>query len=839
MANKTCVVTSPDSKIGEDEFSGNNIPSSINITRWFDNDFSELSQAPINVGEYYVEISVDTYNGYSECSAIEPYIITQKIVTVLWEVTSFEFNGNKQYPCPTINFYDGANVGYTLNSDGYITVGEYSIEILSLADSNYALPSNVSTVYEIYRKKIDIPNADNKTFTYNGSSQKYALLEWSGVYSISNNIQSEAGTHVVTVSIVNSNYKWSDDSITDKTYNFVINKKIVSNAPINSTEFRYNGLEQQYYTDFDDTNLLYTVSSNERTEPGTQNVVISLKDPSNYIWSKGSSSDIIYEFKILPKLVERPGEDLTNFVYDGSEKTYSYVENIDANLYEVVGLSNKQVDAGLYKVIVALKDKVKYVWSDTETNADKEYDFFIEKADYVDFPTSVKLLSNAFVENGDTKYSIFISNEADLPDDIIQVSYQNNEKCRPGIYSVTVNFVTSKSNYKNPVSMSATMTIKWAEEELDLDDDLTPEGKFVVSAEEGVYPTYHLNIEKDVDEKEIKESLKNSNAFDESQYTVYKIYDVKLINNFNQNIDFDGNVNVRTSIPSNIADKKFMIFNVNNGEVTKIDFNIIDGELVFSVDDLSQIVFVANYTSLTNWMIALSALMIVFVLVMVCLANSLKKYIKICNKTKKFFAIVPVLYAPLHLESTLILAIITAVLFLINIFLLIILLSVKARKNDKKAKIVQNLSNERVIKDSFELSKVTDKNKAISKKTIVEFLEKNYKENEIEINHRDNFVKNSAILLADTHYVLKKEKGKLKRICFVYVYEREDNSILLLLKLDKKFAIKLGSKHSSIAKSNYPKSNRNETWYSLPIDDSYSTQEVFSILSNLIKGFNS
>ena len=71
--------------------------------------------------------------------------------------------------------------------------------------------------------------------------------------------------------------------------------------------------------------------------------------------------------------LEKPAADETEFVYNGSEQTYTIAEN---DYYTVSG--NKQTNAGSYTVTVALKDKDNVSWTG-DTTDDATYKFDIAK----------------------------------------------------------------------------------------------------------------------------------------------------------------------------------------------------------------------------------------------------------------------------------------------------------------------------------------------------------------------------------------------------------------------------------------------------------------------------
>ena len=72
---------------------------------------------------------------------------------------------------------------------------------------------------------VDVPEADDSTFTYDGREQTYQIAE-SDYYTVSDNAaQTNAGEYTVTVSLNDKdNTIWSDGTTNDKEYSFVIGK---------------------------------------------------------------------------------------------------------------------------------------------------------------------------------------------------------------------------------------------------------------------------------------------------------------------------------------------------------------------------------------------------------------------------------------------------------------------------------------------------------------------------------------------------------------------------------------------------------------------------------------
>ena len=114
----------------------------------------------------------------------------------------------------------------------------------------------------------------------------------------------------------------------------------------------------------------------------------------------------------------------------------------------------------------------------------------------------------------------------------------------------------------------------------------------------------------------------------------------------------------------------------------------------------------------------------------------------------------------------------------------------------------------------------------IGKKFCADYLEEKYKQN-AETNRRENFT-STGLPLADTHYAVNDKKKK----CFVYVYDLEETS-MLLINSDDELATELNHKHGNVHKSAFPKSK--DQWYSVALDDTYTDEEVKDILDRCYK----
>ena len=171
-------------------------------------------------------------------------------------------------------------------------------------------------------------------------------------------------------------------------------------------------------------------------------------------------------------IVEKPTEDKTSFVYDGTEKIYKIEES---DLYTVTG--NKQTNAGTYTVTVKLKDE-EHVWSD-KSSEDITFSFTIDKASVL-VPT-VDTSLYEFDYDGTAKgYTIATSDKYTIT---------GNSNIVPGDYTAVV-ALNDKNNYKwsngNSNDLSYDYTIKGIE--------LTNENLVVTGIENQTYTGSELTL---------------------------------------------------------------------------------------------------------------------------------------------------------------------------------------------------------------------------------------------------------------------------------------------------------------------------------------------------------
>ena len=133
-----------------------------------------------------------------------------------------------------------------------------------------------------------------------------------GSSDFSTTVPTNAGSYTVKVQYA------TDTEIHTGTANFTISKREIAVPTEDPRQFEYTGQEQTYVlSNFADA-AYYTVSDTmKRTEAGSQNVTVQLKDKNNTVWKGGTDADKTYVFTIAPK----PLSKVT--IGDFPDKTYT------------------------------------------------------------------------------------------------------------------------------------------------------------------------------------------------------------------------------------------------------------------------------------------------------------------------------------------------------------------------------------------------------------------------------------------------------------------------------------------------------------------------------------
>lgn len=200
-------------------------------------------------GSYTAEVTALDNNNYTLTNGTgltHSWSIGKAVISFSVSGNSHTYDGKPK--TATVTQDDGQTQipagGYEVKYGGEASqpaAGTYNITV-TITNANFCFAGGETEMVvgqlTIGEQAVDIPTADDTEFVYNGAEQTYAIAE-NVLYTVSGNVQKDAGTYTVTVSLNdNDNYVWSDDTTDDRTYTFIISPKTVTATWV--------GLEQVY-----------------------------------------------------------------------------------------------------------------------------------------------------------------------------------------------------------------------------------------------------------------------------------------------------------------------------------------------------------------------------------------------------------------------------------------------------------------------------------------------------------------------------------------------------------------------------------------------------------------
>lgn len=286
-------------------------------------------------------------------------------VTIAWDAATVSANSNT----------------LTLKTNENTPSGTYGFKVVVQDGQEFSDEGTIT----INKKQVGVPGANTTTFTFSGNAQTYAPVggeaNW---FTLSNNVQTNAGTYTVTVALKDKvNTVWADSqNTTDKTFTFTINKREIQ-APTAGTGATYDQKAHTFVLGNTVDSVWYTVSDNTtQTKAGTYVVTITLKDKVNTVWDNGTTgitentTDVKYDFVIKPAVVEIRFKDFLILndsalpqdfefellkVLEGDEVTFAKKSTPEITILDTAGAAikdaNGNVITGLQNIWNAIKTK--------------------------------------------------------------------------------------------------------------------------------------------------------------------------------------------------------------------------------------------------------------------------------------------------------------------------------------------------------------------------------------------------------------------------------------------------------------------------------------------------
>ena len=355
------------------------------------------------VGQYKMSLTVKRSDGKTFTKEVTVTVEKKKFALPTVAKT-YIYNGEEQQL-----ELDGFDEKYMAVSEEYCkaTKADHYAPIIRLKDTKNTawLVNGVETIqnqsinWEIQRKTVEKLKAVDKEYVYDETEQTFRFRDedyqkqTDGDVIITGDKRIDAGTSTVTVSLKDPvNYAWEDDTNTPLSFTWTIKRKQVDEPQTVKTSYDYDGSPHEITFGENQINdKTMTVSGNSRTERGTQEVTVSLKDKTNYEWASGNDTDLKFILSI--------GEPI--YAVPTIVGTYTY--NTKTQHPTLTGFDNEKMTiednaakkAGTYTVTVKLKDKVNARWADTNNSDDRQLTWIVQKA-----PVTVKA-KDIYAKQGD------------------------------------------------------------------------------------------------------------------------------------------------------------------------------------------------------------------------------------------------------------------------------------------------------------------------------------------------------------------------------------------------------------------------------------------------------
>lgn len=282
------------------------------------------------------------------------------------QVGTLTYNGNSQ--SVTVKNFDAKY--HVLGSDTAKTdAGTYTATVTPRVGCVWNdMTKTAKTVsWTIQPKTLAIPYADVTAFEYDGAAKTLQVKNYDPATMTQNGTVStaEAGEYSVKYILKSkSNYKWADNSVTDKVIEWNVGSKELPKPSCATTQFTYSGDRKTITVLNVDTNYMTETGTKSETNAGEYQVVYHLTNTLRAKWADGSVEDVVITWKIDRKKLTATQSNISktgDFTYDGYNKYIkNNLTNIDENYHDLTGdISGRE--AGDFTVTVAPKSN--YCWS--------------------------------------------------------------------------------------------------------------------------------------------------------------------------------------------------------------------------------------------------------------------------------------------------------------------------------------------------------------------------------------------------------------------------------------------------------------------------------------------
>ena len=342
-----------------------------------------------HVGVYKTTITLTDADRKTYTQEVSAEIVKKKL-TIPKIVGTYVYNGQKQTLQLDEN-YDEALIGISEDYGSAVDAHSYA-PVLYLKDKVNTIwktsdgttsDVNQTLSWVIERYKITKPTAVPKAYVYDTTEQTFLLdnlteqIFGKDVLTVSDDKKTNAGTTTVTVRLKDTqNFMWDDKTTAALSFPWVMKRAAIEIPSVEKASYDYDGNAHSIeFAEGSIDDALVEAKDNARTEVGTQDVTVAIKDKVNYEWNTGSDADLTFTLAIGEPVYNLP---LISGTYEYNAKTqHPVLAGFDEEHMEVI--DNAARHAGDHTITVKIIDKANAKWANTGNSDDQTLTWTIAK----------------------------------------------------------------------------------------------------------------------------------------------------------------------------------------------------------------------------------------------------------------------------------------------------------------------------------------------------------------------------------------------------------------------------------------------------------------------------
>lgn len=342
-----------------------------------------------HVGVYKTTITITDADGKTYTQEVSAEIVKKKL-TIPKIVGTYVYNGQKQTLQLDEN-YDEALIGISEDYGSAVDAHSYA-PVIYLKDKVNTIwktadgttsDVNQTLSWVIERYKITKPTAVPKAYVYDTTEQTFLLdnlteqIFGKDVLTVSDDKKTNAGMTTVTVRLKDTqNFMWDDKTTAALSFPWVMKRAAIEIPSVEKASYDYDGNAHSIeFAEGSIDDALVEAKDNARTEVGTQDVTVAIKDKVNYEWNTGSDADLTFTLAIGEPVYNLP---LISGTYEYNAKTqHPVLAGFDEEHMEVI--DNAARNAGDHTITVKIIDKANAKWANTGNSDDQTLTWTIAK----------------------------------------------------------------------------------------------------------------------------------------------------------------------------------------------------------------------------------------------------------------------------------------------------------------------------------------------------------------------------------------------------------------------------------------------------------------------------